>query len=97
MTQKVCMILVDCLFFSLTKRIVDGLWMNCGEKRGPCGKRASYCLGKAVRTAMLCYVNGEELKLAFKTAFEMRSILNDMIDAGYTDEMIRDVWDEAER
>ena len=54
-------------------------------------------VGKAVRTAMLCYVNGEELKHAFKTAFEMRSILNDMIDAGYTDEMIRDVWDEAER
>ncbi len=52
---------------------------------------------KAIRTAIICYTMGEDLKIAFKTAFEMRTIFNDMIDAGYTQEMIQHVWDEAQR
>ena len=54
-------------------------------------------IAKAARTAIYCYMMGEDLTRAFKSSFMMRSVFNDMIDAGYTDEMIKAIWDEAER
>ena len=52
---------------------------------------------KATKTAIYCYMMGEDLAAAFKGVFMMRSVFNDMIDAGFTDEMINEVYNEAER
>ena len=41
---------------------------------------------KATRTAIDCYMMGEDLATAFRGVFMMRSVFNDIIDAGLTDD-----------
>ena len=52
---------------------------------------------KAMKTALLLFMSGESMTNAVKASFELKSVINDMIDAGYTDEQIKEVWRQAER
>ena len=52
---------------------------------------------KAMKTALLLFMTGETMTTAVKTAFGVKSVINDMIDAGYSDEQINAVWKQAER
>ena len=51
---------------------------------------------KAMKTALVMFVTGETMTNSVRMAFGVRSVINDMIRDGYTDEEIQGVWDEAE-
>ena len=74
-----------------------GIKINAHHIKGGHYNMQRISIKKAMDTAISCYIAGEQMTKAIKVSFGARSVLNDMIDRGLTDEEIKRIWDEAER
>ena len=68
------------------------------HKRGKDDNMRRITFTKALKTSRVLHLyGGASVTKALQDAFQARSVVNQMIDAGLTDEQIKAIWDDSAR